>query len=50
MNAVSLNQITEPLGMTSVKSGTINNLKFNFTGNDYNSKGEVNFFIQRFKY
>lgn len=43
MDATSLNVISEPLGMTSVKKGKIDNLKFNFTGSDYTAKGEVIF-------
>ncbi|MGC4101964.1 hypothetical protein [Ferruginibacter sp.] len=43
MDAKSLNQITEPLAMTAIKSGIINNLRFSFTGTDHASKGETQF-------
>jgi hypothetical protein len=43
MNATSLNSITEPLGMASIKKGTINSLVFNLTGNNYRAKGSTTF-------
>jgi hypothetical protein len=43
MEAAILNEITEPLGMVSVKSGEIKSLQFDFTGNDHFSKGELLF-------
>lgn len=36
-----LNPVIEPLGMGSVKSGTIKSLDFSLNGNDYRAKGEV---------
>jgi hypothetical protein len=38
-NAVSLNPLIEPLGMASIKKGTINNLNFKMTGTDLGAKG-----------
>ncbi len=43
MPAPNLNGVTQALGMTTVKDGTINSLNFNFTGNDYNSTGKTVF-------
>jgi hypothetical protein len=43
MDAVTLNQIIEPLAMASAKNGKINKLDFNLLGNDYKSSGEVLF-------
>jgi hypothetical protein len=43
MNATSLNSITEPLGMASIKKGSINNLVFDLTGNNYQVKGHTTF-------
>ncbi len=40
-NAESLNQITEPLGMVSIKKGQVNKLGFNISGTDLGSKGSA---------
>lgn len=39
IDAMSLNKITEPLGMVSIKSGTINSLQFIINGNNYAGTG-----------
>ncbi|MES2431864.1 MAG: hypothetical protein V4556_13100 [Bacteroidota bacterium] len=49
MNALALNKITEPLGMTSIKKGTINDLSFNFSGGEYVSLGEMLFLYNDLK-
>jgi hypothetical protein len=49
MNAVTLNQIAEPLGMLSVKKGHVNKIKFNMTGNDYSSRGNEQFLYNDLK-
>ena len=38
-NAVSLNPFIEPLGMASIKKGTVNKLTFNISGTDFVAKG-----------
>lgn len=38
-NAVSLNPVTEPLGMVTIKKGTVNKLSFNLDGNNYKAQG-----------
>jgi hypothetical protein len=38
-NAEALSSITEPLGMVSIRKGTINKLTFEMTGNDLRAKG-----------
>jgi hypothetical protein len=43
MNAVTLNRITEPLGMVSVKSGKINKTSFTLHGDDYKAAGDILF-------
>lgn len=48
-NAVSLNSIAEPLGMTSIKKGQINKLTFNMTGNDLASKGSATLLYEDLK-
>jgi hypothetical protein len=48
-NAVSLNPLIEPLGMASIKSGTVNNLVFNMTGNDLQAKGASTLLYQNLK-
>ena len=48
-NAVSLNPLIEPLGMTSIKKGTVNKLRFNLTGNDLVAKGSATLLYQDLK-
>ncbi|HMG83012.1 MAG TPA: hypothetical protein VK559_08245 [Ferruginibacter sp.] len=43
MNTSVLNPLIEPLGMVSVKNGTINRLTFNIRGGNYRSTGKVLF-------
>jgi hypothetical protein len=43
MNTAVLNPLVEPLGMVSVKKGTINRLTFNIQGGNYRSTGKVLF-------
>jgi hypothetical protein len=43
MNATTLNSITEPLGMASVKKGSINRLTFDVKGNNYQGQGHTTF-------
>lgn len=38
-NAVNMNPVTEPLGMVSIKKGTVNKLTFNLDGTDYKAQG-----------
>ena len=38
-DAVQLNPMIEPLGMTSIKKGRVNKLTFNLTGDNYSAKG-----------
>ena len=40
-NAVTLNPISQPLGMVSIKKGQINKLAFNMTGTDLTAKGKA---------
>lgn len=40
-NAVSLNPLIEPLGMASIKNGTINKLTFSMTGTDLQARGNA---------
>ena len=40
MNATTLNQLTEPLGMVSLKSGQINKLNFYLEGTNYKGTGK----------
>ncbi len=48
MDAAILNSIGMPLGMTSV-SGDINGLTFSMTGNNYKTKGSLEFLYSNFK-
>ena len=48
-NAVSLNPLIEPLGMTSIKKGTVNKLRFNLTGTDLVAKGSATLLYQDLK-
>ena len=48
-NAVSLNPLIEPLGMTSIKKGRVNKLRFNLTGNDLVAKGSATLLYQDLK-
>lgn len=41
MNAKTVNQLTEPLGLARVEDGVINSLDFNLSGNDYRATGDV---------
>jgi post-segregation antitoxin (ccd killing protein) len=43
IDATMLNQLTEPLGMASVKKGQINKLSFDFKCTDYKSDGTATF-------
>lgn len=40
-NATSLNQLIEPLGMASIKTGHVNKLDFALTGTDLDAKGSA---------
>lgn len=48
-NAVSLNKITEPLGMVSIKKGQITKLTFNLDGTDYKAQGNSTIFYDNLK-
>ena len=48
-NAVSLNPLIEPLGMASIKNGTINKLTFSMTGNDLQARGNATLLYQNLK-
>ena len=48
-NAVSLNPLIEPLGMTSIKKGQINKMTFNMTGTDFATKGAATLLYQDLK-
>ena len=48
-NAVSLNPLIEPLGMASIKNGTINKLSFIMTGTDLGTKGTSTLLYQDLK-
>lgn len=39
MPAATVNQLTEPMGLAKVETGTIRGLHFKFTGNDYAANG-----------
>lgn len=43
MAATTLNRIIEPLGMASVKKGSIGQTSFNLFGNDYKATGDIVF-------
>ncbi len=43
VNALTLNRITEPLGMVSIKSGKINKTNFTLHGDDYKATGDILF-------
>ncbi|MBL0144795.1 MAG: hypothetical protein IPP48_02585 [Chitinophagaceae bacterium] len=48
-DAVSLNPMIEPLGMTSIKKGRVNKLTYNLTGNNYSAKGSETFLYNNLK-
>ncbi len=48
-NAVSLNPLIEPLGMASIKNGTVNKLTFSMTGNDLQARGNATLLYQDLK-
>jgi len=48
-NAVSLNPLIEPLGMTSIKKGTVNKLTFNMTGTDLGATGAATLLYEDLK-
>lgn len=48
-NAVSLNKITEPLGMVTIKKGQITKLTFNLDGTDYKAQGNSTIFYDNLK-
>ncbi len=48
-NAEILNQITEPLGMVSIRKGIFNKITFNLTGNDLMAKGTALFLYDDLK-
>ncbi len=48
-NAVSLNPLIEPLGMASIKNGTVNKLTFSMTGTDLLTKGNATLLYQDLK-
>jgi hypothetical protein len=48
-NAVSLNPLIEPLGMTSIKKGSVNKLTFNMTGTDLGAKGSATLLYENLK-
>jgi hypothetical protein len=39
MSAKALNELTEPMGLAKIETGTLTSLHFNFTGNNYVSNG-----------
>lgn len=41
INTTALNNVIEPLGMASIRKGTIDGLQFKMYGNDYKSTGEA---------
>lgn len=47
MDADVLNVATRPLGLVKIKSGVIHQLKFNFSANNYQSKGSVDLHYDR---
>ena len=49
MDAIVLNQIIEPLGMASIKSGTIHKLIFDLKCNNYYGEGHVTFLYNNLK-
>jgi hypothetical protein len=49
MNAMSLNKITRPLGMASIKQGTIDKVTFDMEGSDTKGEGEVLFLYHDLK-
>jgi hypothetical protein len=48
-NAEALSSITEPLGMVSIRKGTINKLTFQMTGNDLMAKGTSTLLYENLK-
>jgi hypothetical protein len=48
-NATSLNPLIEPLGMASIKNGTVNKLNFSMTGTDLAAKGTSTLLYQDLK-
>lgn len=48
-NAVSLNSLSEPLGMVSIKKGQINKLTFNLSGTDLAAKGSATLLYEDLK-
>ncbi len=49
MNALTLNPIIEPLGMASVKQGSIDKVTFNINGSNTKAAGEILFLYQDLK-
>ena len=49
MDAIVLNQIIEPLGMVSIKNGTIHKLIFDLKCNNYYGEGHVTFLYNNLK-
>lgn len=41
MPAPDLNQLTEPMGLATIETGTLESLRFNFAGNDYAADGQL---------
>ena len=41
MPATAVNELTEPMGLATIETGTLKSLHFNFTGNDYAADGTL---------
>ncbi|AXY72646.1 hypothetical protein D3H65_01060 [Paraflavitalea soli] len=41
MSAKGVNELTEPMGLAKIETGTITSLQFNFTGNDHAADGHL---------
>ncbi|NII26311.1 hypothetical protein HB364_14565 [Pseudoflavitalea sp. X16] len=44
IEATDLNQLTEPMGLTTIEKGTLRGMKFNFSGTDYTTDGRLTIF------
>lgn len=49
INTTALNKVIEPLGMASIRKGTIDGLQFKWSGNDYKSTGEATLLYHNLK-
>ncbi len=50
MNAVTINSVTEPLGMVSIKEGQIDELNFSINGTDTKATGNILFLYRDIKF